>query len=555
MPATQPTIANPAAYRQIEFVAGRILQAREVQSVQSLIGDEPAENTYQFGALFPQGMPLNITPTISMSGGVATVTLTATNSHQPMLVYVNNRFERVDTSGPVTVTYSSAANGTVVTLYANWVLWRVTYNGDRGSIQDATLVDSDTQEAVGELGQLALYFGPDYSASVPNPTGTSYTIFNQNTTPLPMFTFTWQNSVLVWTGTTTCQPGALATLQRAGLVTTTTANTQVVSTDDPRNTNARIPVTASVNSQSVSSPVATGGSAGLAYTDQNGVVQGYTAPAVTTNDNSGGIDANRVWYASWRTTLDNCLGFIGAQISNMWGVLLAYGQRLTALENKPTVDYSWHIGTPLGRVGPLKTSHQPIIDNNDPATIFNTFKVISSQNYSPAFQCMAGDYSTVYSQIDFNGNYIVNNPAFQSVLKHGSFDFTNYFNMAQQLLGWIATPIIPGNSIITGVRTQGSVNGTYVIFTFGGVYPNDWEIGIGTGTVSNGGTVSLPQFFTQGMILNLGIRQLDVTSGNQLDHLSMNWSGLQVTTDASDNAGHHFPPTVQYTAICWRNGA
>jgi len=144
---TKPTSIDASKYRRVKYLGGRILQARELELMQSLDKDVPNKGKYEIGAIYQPGTLLNVRFIIS----TATVTPVKVDSAKPMLVFVNGQFEAF-TAPPCRFTARPA--GQTDKLYVNFVLWRVTSNGENATLSDVALVDASTLEPTAEMGQI-----------------------------------------------------------------------------------------------------------------------------------------------------------------------------------------------------------------------------------------------------------------------------------------------------------------------------------------------------------------------------------------------------------------
>src|SRR6476661_2593551 len=93
---------NSALDRQIDFIPNRVLQAQELERLQSI---EDKSDVAGIGAMFRNGGTLNVKPVIT---GYS-VSLEPINPAVPMFVFVNNRFE---TFTPVVLNLAGQAGAT-----------------------------------------------------------------------------------------------------------------------------------------------------------------------------------------------------------------------------------------------------------------------------------------------------------------------------------------------------------------------------------------------------------------------------------------------------------
>jgi hypothetical protein len=497
---TQPTV-DTTKYRQVQFQGGRILQAREVSQVQNNAGDQPSKGSFVLGALYSQGATLNVLPVITNGSGSATITLQAKTALQPTLVFVNNRFEQIPAG--VSMTVAQGAENASFACYVNWVLWRVTATGDRGSLTDPTLVDATTGETVAEMGQLQIYCGADDSGPVPAPTGTSYTILARNTAPILMFAFQWKSGLLTYVSATSAVPGAAANAKQYGLVTTTTDNSIVASTDDARLANTRIPTDLSVKTQHVSALVNGPTPSLVTWANENGAQQSASFPNATT---TGGVTSDKLYYPTWQVSLSDAIAACWGRIQNIFTVLQGYGSRIVALENgAANSGVGWHIGKYLGRKGPNIDTHPPVVDCTDPATAYAGFTVIGSKAGGNPYTTVRGDGVTLNSYVYVDGNFVLSNPDFQGALNGNvggqNIRFDNLLGIGAFLLGFAQKPNLRGDSIITGIVPVGVAKGVWIVMNIGNNnfgFNSGWQIAFGSGFgLNNGETVQLPPGWTE----------------------------------------------------------
>lgn len=449
---TQPASIDTTKYRQVEYISGRILQARELLLQQSLESDSPANGKFDLGSLYKTGATMNVRAVIN--GG--SVSLVPIDSANPMLVYLNGSWEAFTT--PV-MTFQPQANGLRNTIYLNYVLWRVSATGAAGSLTDPSLIDTDTQQPAAEMGQLQIYVGANDSGAVDTAL-----MFDRNTTPIPMIILQWDGSgVLSVFQYVSVKPQALASPQRPGLVSTSTTASVVVSDDDPRNTNQRVPLDASVNSQKVSVPQATG-AGDVVFADQTGTAVHTPVVTVATTPTAPGINAKLSFYDVWGTTVSDALSLIWSKLTNVYGVLQGMLGRIIALEQKALQDLTVHVGKDLG----LPATHPPIVKNTDPATVYPGFEVWGAPSSNPSAQ---GAYDvldaggTKLGSIDFSGNYSVTNPAVKPTLQSSEVgDFSSYVGFANFMLNYVlaqkhaAPPVLGLSGDVSGATNASSVN-------------------------------------------------------------------------------------------------
>ena len=330
-------------YRYIRFVGARILQAKELLDLQDL---ESRRDKVGFGAMFSEGASVNTKFTVSGT----TVTAGPIESALPMLAFFNGAFEAIP--GAV-LDYDVKQTGSDA-VYLNWVLWRVTsdgtYQGQAGCLTDLTLIDTNTNEPVGERGQLQIILSTDDSlASEPlDPV----TMIAKNTSPIRLCTLAWADSALAVDEVASFHGYMEATGARPGVARLSTATSQgeAAAADDPRLSDERVPEDASVDTSKVSAPVTAGGTTSI------------LTPDYKTGDTDGGVSSDRVVYKSIKAKLTDFLDWTLTKINYLLGRDTNHENRIAALEGKPEqkIDLSYHINQPLGRSGDQGT-HPPVV--------------------------------------------------------------------------------------------------------------------------------------------------------------------------------------------------
>ena len=201
---------NQARYRYIDWIAERILEASELdrlqQIMQGVAPDDVTRWAWDLGAIYKEGATFNVTPTVAGT----TVTLTATNSSQPMLVFVRGRWEILQTSEATPITLTSGQTN----LYLNWQLVIV------NNTVDPSLVDSATGEPTAEMGQLVLQVA---AADTSTTTLNTSLYFQQNSNPIVLFSFAVASGtgVLTVVSSSGVKIQALASGAKAGSLSTT----------------------------------------------------------------------------------------------------------------------------------------------------------------------------------------------------------------------------------------------------------------------------------------------------------------------------------------------
>lgn len=335
-------MANPSRYRVVDWLGGRILESRELMTLQSILhGVDPNGNmvTYDLDQLYRPGATQNITLTIS---GL-TVSFGPTNSALPMVVFVRGRWEVLKSTDLPPVTLSS----TQTQIFLNYALTIVT------SAQDPSLVDATTGQATADMGELDFVIGTTDTSSVALNTSTQ---LEKNTSPIVMFEFTNSGSALTPVTLDNANPQALASLGISGLVSTTTDTPVVVSTDDPRMSNGRSPLAGSVVDASVRVPVAVSG------TNADG------SNKYDLTQDPGGISADKIIWQEVTERVSDFLAWIKSQVASVAATLAGHiGQMLGQSNTHPMPTASQVGAAPLSHVGQqlgLSGSHPPTVTAN-----------------------------------------------------------------------------------------------------------------------------------------------------------------------------------------------
>lgn len=256
--------SNPALYRYIQYIGGNILDASNVTLLQTILEGRSAQTVNllpSLAQLYQQGTLLNGTFVISGSS----IVFQHANTNFPVFALINDQFESLGNT--VTINGSQPVSGSSVPLFLNWSWDIVTYTSD------STFTDGTTGQPTIEAGQLS--FDVDWvdtsingDSSVPSsnaPTNSSgipldnSTQFAKNLNPIvlayfnlnatPNVTVTYINGAF---------PYAFGNPTQAGLVSLTDTSGLAVGNTDPRNSNARDPIPASVYNSSVAALIQTG---------------------------------------------------------------------------------------------------------------------------------------------------------------------------------------------------------------------------------------------------------------------------------------------------------
>src|ERR1017187_8943747 len=180
---TQPT-HDSTSYRQVVYTGGRILQADELNLVQSIAKDP-------LGDIFNDGATLNAQ--VAFVGNTAS--LAVVDPANPIMeVFLNGRFEIIKSSvlTPVTLPLGPV-EGTLAYVYANYILWKVTSDGANSTIVDPSLVDSAVAAPGADRGQIQVYVGADDQGAL------ATNMLARNTSPIVVATLQWHSGAWVVT--------------------------------------------------------------------------------------------------------------------------------------------------------------------------------------------------------------------------------------------------------------------------------------------------------------------------------------------------------------------
>jgi hypothetical protein len=210
--------------RKLQFIPNRILKAEELVRVQQL---DQARDVRGLGTIFQEGATLNVKTEVSG----ATISLSPESADYPMWVFVNGSWEQI---APASFNLDPSKQTGDDYIYLNWAIWRVTADGESGSIADESLLDVGSGEKVAEAGQLELIVSTNDTSAT---TLDGDKQFAKNTSPVVMFRLErGENGSITPHQTIRVIDAAKATKALAGFVTlsTNTANGVAVSNDDPR---------------------------------------------------------------------------------------------------------------------------------------------------------------------------------------------------------------------------------------------------------------------------------------------------------------------------------
>ena len=323
-------------YRYVNFIGGRILQAREMDELQDItrgVDDSNYPSVFDLNALYAEGATFNVTAVITPN--TKTVTLTAVDGDYPMLVFVRGRWEVLKSGEAPALTLTTGQTH----LYLNWQLTKVTYGAVDGDTTDSLLKDVTTSEAAAEMGELRLQVSATDDSLRAVDTNTE---FEKNTESIVVFAFTHTSTSLTRNVKNNVVPQALASRQSAGFVTTTTDTTIAVSTDDPRMMDARAPADGSVHDATVRTPLRDG-----VATNADGT------PRYDLTKDIGGISSAKIVHQHGTQLLSDA-------VENITSSVVALDAALGAHEGAHLGLDTTHPFPTAGEVGATPQSHQAL---------------------------------------------------------------------------------------------------------------------------------------------------------------------------------------------------
>lgn len=389
---TNRDLQNSGNYRYIQFEGGRILQAAELNDLQS---EASARKRYASASMFVDGALANVKAVIAGNG----ITLSKTVPAEPwMMVLINGEWEPFNQT---TLLLPAVKVTGLDTLYLHWTLWKVTADGAAGSLADPALVDGVTNEAVAERGQLQFTFS--FTTALSDEAIDPARMISKSTVAIPVLQIAWEASTPSIVTLDIFRAHMLGTPSQAGVVklSTSTSNGVAVADDDARLAGAGT-ADASIRTRHVTLPEETGNTTTI------------QTPEVKTGANDGGIDAARVWYAPLKAKVSDVLTYLAAGLAALSATAAAHAARLTALEGRSTGSLAGHVGKALGRDADGSFTHSPIVtDPMDGYKHIGTQSPEAGQNSltesKPAYMAWTRDGNKVGGIVQ-NGDYVLLNP-------------------------------------------------------------------------------------------------------------------------------------------------
>jgi hypothetical protein len=355
-------MADSSRYRLINFYGGRILESREMMELQTIERGVDANGNpvaFDLDGIYRPGSTMNVTASVT---GL-TVTLGATNPALPMLLFIRGRWETLRNSDITPITLSAGQTH----IYMNYAIRQVT------STEDPSLVDTTTGQPTADMGEL------DFNLSNVDTSAVALASnqFEKNTSPIILFTFTNNGSVLTPVVIDNVNSPALATKNISGLVhlSTNTSGGEALSSDDPAVANARTPLANSVVDASVRTPVAQSG-------------QNADGSAVyDLSKDPGGISADKIIYQQVTERLSDFLSWMKAQITSAVTNLNNHIGHALGLGNTHPMPTAVQVGA-----APLSHVNMPLgVSGSHPAAVssdsggFTVNESTASYPASPAF--------------------------------------------------------------------------------------------------------------------------------------------------------------------------
>ena len=313
-------------YRYVDWTAGRILEAREMTTLESIVtgaGMANGTSAQDLDAIYNEGALLNAKVTIN---GMSVQLTPADVANPNILAFVRGRWETLKAvENPVNVLNSSH-----LSLYLFYYVVDVASGVSDTDTTDSQLVTT-TGEATADMGELRLMV-------TSNPTFTPAVPCLEHYGPITLYTFTASAGTLtVASELPNAQTQALASAVNGGpvLLSTATAAGVACATNDPRLSDMRAPADGSVTDVKVRTPLPTG------------------SGTYDLTQDPGGISADKIIHQETYARV---------------------GDELTSIMNKQTTDeavVAAHIGTVLGLsdthpmpnykdVGATPASHQTL---------------------------------------------------------------------------------------------------------------------------------------------------------------------------------------------------
>ena len=316
---------NAAYFRYVNYIATRVLNASELdtqQQIDRLVNSTDVPMAYELNAIYKTGALLNVQ--VNMDG--TTAILTPINVTFPMLVFVRGVWE-IFTTDPI-------ALGTSTTVFLNYLVV--------SQVQDGT--DA-------EMAEMQISLGLTDTSGIPNGSAVP-TQLERNPSPIPLLAFTNVSGVATYTPVDQTYPWSRGSNVQSGIVslTTGTSNGAATASDDPVNTNQRVPTAGSINTSKVQSVILSG------TTNADG-----TPNVNPTATGQGGIQADHLIYVTGTQTVEAAIQTVTANVATFIAELAAHiGAPLGLVNTHPMPTYYQVGAAPISHVGSTFDSGQHV---------------------------------------------------------------------------------------------------------------------------------------------------------------------------------------------------
>jgi|GEM_PF-5182943 len=576
-------MSDRSRYRYVNFIGGRILQAREMAKLQGIargFDDTNQPVAFDSDAVYRDGAAFNVA--VNIAPGTATVTLSAVENADPMLVFVRGRWEQIHPADVPAITLSSSQSR----LFLNWQLRRVTM------AEDPQLTDPTTGEATAEMGQLDLQVSAiDDSSRLPGATE-----FEKNMLPIVLFGFAPTSNGVTVNYSSNIKDQALASGTTAGFVelTTSTSSGLAASADDPRLSDSRAPSDLSVTDAKVRMPISSG--------PNNADGTSHYDLAL----DPGGISSLKVVHQTGRQLVGDLLEWIKAQAASVFSLLTAHiGSSLGAGNSHPMPTAQQVGATPASHQNlslGVPGSHPAVVATNKGGFVLNRTASVPAAVNDAAFGVLqdggllsgllhTGDVLLGVPNIPSaaplfeSGEALTTGPlALLSTIAQVLAEHVNktshknphgltlddvggvsqfYVDSRDQAVFFAAKNYIDSKTPAVAVQFVPVVSGAYLLISFAPNGGNPTTIGYGVGRVDlqpdQPFTIPTPDFsfihnLPQFSFFGVGLQYGDIAAINT----SESDMTASVNVQRFDGSGRQGPRTgavLNWSNLCWRGGA
>lgn len=396
-------------YRKVEFIGGRILQARELNDLQT---SEAARRQDTLSSIFRNGAAFNLDAAIVGNG----VTLRRKSATERLAIVLNASCESLDET---TVLLPAPKASGVDILYAHWVLWRVTpdglHNGTPGCLTDSSLIDAATNEKAAERAQfqMVLSFDASLSAEALDPVR----MLAKSTAPVPVLEIVWDDATPSVAYYDPFLSTLAATDQTAGVARMSTPTSNVaVADDDPR-------LGAGIAPESIKTSM-------VSRAEETGGTTTIQSAEIKTGVADTGIDCDRLWYAPLKAKVSDVLTYLASRAAALATMLDDHANRLTVLENRPAPNSSaldGHIGSALGKNAGGGFSHKPLV-----VDMLGGYEMVGSGSTSTFAYMVRLPDGTLVGGVTHAGDFVLVNANLAAMIRSVSpnYDLTSFSKLA-----------------------------------------------------------------------------------------------------------------------------